>query len=34
MKMLGFNVDEQILKYDGRPFSFDELEARTRGILK
>ncbi len=34
MKMLGFNVDGQILKYDGRPFSFDELEARTRGILK
>jgi len=34
MKMLGFNVDEQILKYDGRPFSFDELEERTRGILK
>jgi len=34
MKILGFNVDEQILKYDGRPFSFDELEAGTRGILK
>ena len=24
----GFNVDEKILKYDGRPFSVDELEAR------
>lgn len=34
MKTLGFNVNEQILKYDGRPFSLDELEERIRGVLK
>lgn len=26
----GFKVDQQILKYDGRPFSLDELEAKLR----
>ena len=26
----GFNVDEKILKYDGRPFSLDELEKEIR----
>ena len=33
IRMYGFNVDEQILKYDGRPFSLDELEERVRGII-
>ena len=26
IKVYGFNVDDKILKYDGRPFSLDELE--------
>lgn len=34
IKMFGFNVNEQILKHDGRPFSLDELEERLRGIVK
>ncbi|TAM43108.1 2-oxoacid:acceptor oxidoreductase subunit alpha [bacterium] len=34
LKISGFNVDEQILKYDGRPFSLDELEERIRGMGK
>ncbi|MFA4854799.1 MAG: 2-oxoacid:acceptor oxidoreductase subunit alpha [Candidatus Omnitrophota bacterium] len=34
LKISGFNVDEQILKYDGRPFSLDDLEQRVRGIMK
>jgi len=28
----GFGVDEKILKYDGRPFSLDELEERLRKL--
>ncbi|MDD2679861.1 MAG: 2-oxoacid:acceptor oxidoreductase subunit alpha [Candidatus Omnitrophica bacterium] len=32
IKMSGFNVDEQILKYDGRPFSLEELEERVKGV--
>jgi len=34
LKISGFNVDEQVLKYDGRPFSLDELEDKVRGMLK
>lgn len=34
IKMYGFKVDEQILKYDGRPFSLDELEESVRGVLR
>ncbi|MDD4940225.1 MAG: 2-oxoacid:acceptor oxidoreductase subunit alpha [Candidatus Omnitrophica bacterium] len=34
LKISGFNVDEQLLKYDGRPFSLDELEERIRGMAK
>jgi len=34
LKISGFNVDEQVLKYDGRPFSLEELEERIRGIAK
>lgn len=34
LKISGFNVDEQILKYDGRPFSLDELEDKIRGVVK
>lgn len=29
----GFMVDEKILKYDGRPFSLDELEAALSGLF-
>ncbi len=34
IKMHGFDVDEMILKYDGRPFSLDELEAKIRKVMK
>jgi len=34
IKMFGFDVNEQVLKYDGRPFSLDELEKRIEGIVK
>lgn len=30
----GLKVHDTILKYDGRPFSLDELEAGIRGVLK
>lgn len=30
VKCRGINVDERILKYDGRPFSLDELEQKLR----
>ncbi len=30
----GFRVDEKILKYDGRPFSLDELEAEFEKAIK
>jgi len=30
----GFRVDQTILKYDGRPFTTDELEKRTREVFK
>lgn len=29
-----FKVDEKILKYDGRPFSADELEEEAKGVIK
>lgn len=29
----GFKVDKQILKYDGRPFTVDELEEKIKNIL-
>jgi 2-oxoglutarate ferredoxin oxidoreductase subunit alpha len=32
VKKYGFNVNDKILKYDGRPFSIDELEERVREI--
>jgi len=33
IKFYGFDVDERILKYDGRPFSLDELEEKIKGII-
>ncbi|MCM8796491.1 MAG: 2-oxoacid:acceptor oxidoreductase subunit alpha [Candidatus Omnitrophica bacterium] len=30
----GFRVDEKILKYDGRPFSLDELEGKVKEKIK
>ncbi|MCJ7645322.1 2-oxoacid:acceptor oxidoreductase subunit alpha [bacterium] len=30
----GFRVNEKILKYDGRPFSLDELEERLKDLVK
>lgn len=30
----GFSVDERILRYDGRPFSLDELEEQLKGVIK
>ena len=30
----GFKVDQKILKYDGRPFSVDELEEKLKAVLK
>ena len=30
----GFSVDEKILKYDGRPFSLEELEADLKKVIK
>ena len=32
IKRYGFNVDQNILKYDGRPFDLDELEELVRGV--
>ena len=34
LKVYGFNADEKIFKYDGRPFSLDELEARVNEAIK
>ena len=34
MNLYGLGADETILKYDGRPFSVDELEARLREVIK
>ena len=32
LKTYGFNIDQNILKYDGRPFNLDELEELIRGV--
>jgi len=29
----GINVNERILKYDGRPFSVEELEEKVKGVI-
>ncbi|MDD5108808.1 MAG: 2-oxoacid:acceptor oxidoreductase subunit alpha [Candidatus Omnitrophica bacterium] len=34
IKTFGFNVDQNILKYDGRPFSLDELEELIKGTIR
>ncbi|MGD0336746.1 MAG: 2-oxoacid:acceptor oxidoreductase subunit alpha [Candidatus Omnitrophota bacterium] len=34
VKNYGFGVDKTILKYDGRPFSLEELEAKVKGAIK
>jgi 2-oxoglutarate ferredoxin oxidoreductase subunit alpha len=34
IKVYGFSVDEKILKYDGRPFSLDELEEAIKSLSK
>lgn len=34
MNRFGLDTDEKILKYDGRPFSLDELENNLKGIVK
>jgi 2-oxoglutarate ferredoxin oxidoreductase subunit alpha len=31
---LGFNADEKILKYDGRPFALDELEEELNKLIR
>lgn len=33
IKGYGFNVDKQVLKYEGRPFSLDELEEAVKKLL-
>lgn len=33
LKAHGFDVDEKILRYDGRPFSVEELEGAVGGVL-
>ena len=32
IKSYGFNVDDKILKYDGRPFSLDDLEKEIKKV--
>ena len=32
IKVYGFNVDDKVLKYDGRPFSLDELEEAIKKL--
>lgn len=34
IKTFGFNADQNILKYDGRPFSLDELEEIIKGVMR
>ena len=34
LKIYGFNINEKIFKYDGRPFSLDELEVKAKGVIK
>lgn len=33
VKKYGFDVNEKILKYDGRPFSLEELEERVKKLM-
>lgn len=33
IKGYGFNVDKQVLKYEGRPFSLDEMEEAVKNLL-
>lgn len=33
IKVYGFKVDEKILKYDGRPFSLDELQGQLKKLI-
>ena len=33
INMYGINIDEEILKYDGRPFTMDELETKIKDKL-
>jgi len=32
VKTFGFNIDQNILKYDGRPFDLDELKGLVKGV--
>jgi 2-oxoglutarate ferredoxin oxidoreductase subunit alpha len=34
IKGYGFEVNKLLLKYDGRPFSIEELEGRLKEVLK
>lgn len=34
IQRFGFGVNEKILKYDGRPFTVDELEEKLQGVVK
>jgi hypothetical protein len=34
MQGYGFKVDEEILRYDSRPFSVDELTRRVKEMMK
>ena len=34
IRSYGFRADEMILKYDGRPFALDELEARVKEAIR
>lgn len=34
LKIYGFDCSAKILKYDGRPFSLDELEVKTKEVIK
>jgi len=33
LKFNGFKIDKQILKYDGRPFTIDELDKKLKKII-
>jgi 2-oxoglutarate ferredoxin oxidoreductase subunit alpha len=34
IRRYGFKIDQNILKYDGRPFDLDELEGLIRGVMR
>lgn len=34
IRAYGFNINDTIFKYDGRPFSVEELEDKVKGVLK